>query len=61
MATNVVDRLHKDLDKTIGNLPPAIAEAVEQAALTTTYPTGAVLFAEAQIQRGVFIVRRGRV
>ncbi len=61
MATNIVSRLHKDADKTIGNLPPAIAEAVEQAALTTTYPTGAVLFAEAQIQRGVFVVRRGRV
>ena len=61
MATHVVDRLHKDVDKTIGNLPPAIAEAVEQAALTTTYPTGAVLFAEDQNQRGIFIVRRGRV
>jgi CRP/FNR family transcriptional regulator, cyclic AMP receptor protein len=61
MATHVVDRLHKEADKTIGNLPPAIAELVEQAALTTTYPTGAVLFAEAQAQRGIFIVRRGRV
>lgn len=61
MATHVIDRLSKDTDKTIGNLPPAIAEAVEQAALTTTYPTGAVLFAEGQTQRGIFIVRRGRV
>lgn len=61
MATHVIDRLPKDADKTIGNLPPAIAEAVEQAALTTTYPTGAVLFAEGQTQRGIFIVRRGRV
>lgn len=61
MATHVVERLHKDADKTIGNLSPAIAEAVEQVALTTTYPTGAVLFAEAQAQRGIFIVRRGRV
>jgi CRP/FNR family transcriptional regulator, cyclic AMP receptor protein len=49
------------VDSTLGNLPPAIAEALEQAALTTTYPTGAVLFAEAQAPRGVFIVRRGRV
>ena len=61
MATHVIERLHKDADKILGNLPPAIAEAVEQAALTTTYPTGAVLFAEAQVQRGIFIVRRGRV
>ncbi len=34
---------------------------MEQEALTTTYPTGAVLFAEGQAPRGVFIVRRGRV
>ena len=61
MATHVIDRLQKDVDKTLGNLPPAIAELIEQAALTTTYPTGAVLFAEAQAQRGIFIVRRGRV
>ncbi len=59
MATPVLDR--RDADKTLGNLPPAIAEALEQAALTTTYPTGAVLFAEAQAPRGVFVVRRGRV
>lgn len=61
MATHVIERLPKDTDKTIGNLPPAIAEAVEQMALTTSYPTGAVLFAEDQAQRGIFIVRRGRV
>jgi CRP/FNR family transcriptional regulator, cyclic AMP receptor protein len=61
VATNIVDRLRKDAQETIGSLPAAIAEAVEQAALTTTYPTGAVLFGEAQNQRGVFLVRRGRV
>jgi CRP/FNR family transcriptional regulator len=38
-----------------------VAEALEQAALTTSYPTGAVLFAEAQSPRGIYIVRRGRV
>ena len=38
-----------------------LANAIEQEALTTTYPTGAVLFAEGQAPRGVFIVRRGRV
>jgi CRP/FNR family transcriptional regulator len=44
-----------------GNLPTVIDEAIEQATLTTTYPTGAVLFAESQAPKGVFIVRRGRV
>jgi CRP/FNR family cyclic AMP-dependent transcriptional regulator len=43
------------------DLPPAVADALEQEAVTTTYPTGAVLFAEGQAPRGVFIVRRGRV
>lgn len=59
MATQVIDQ--RDANKTLGNLPPAIAEALEQAALTTTYPTGAVLFSEGQAPRGVFVVRRGRV
>ena len=48
-------------DKTFSDLPAAVASAIEQEALTTTYPTGAVLFAEGQAPRGVFIVRRGRV
>ena len=48
-------------DKTFCNLSPAVVEALEQEAVTTTYPTGAVLFAEGQAARGVFIVRRGRV
>jgi CRP/FNR family transcriptional regulator, cyclic AMP receptor protein len=63
MATHIVNNAQKlaPIDKTFCDLPPAVAEAVEQAALTTSYPTGAVLFAEAQAPRGVFIVRRGRV
>jgi CRP/FNR family transcriptional regulator, cyclic AMP receptor protein len=64
MATHTVDQRGIDrraADKTLGNLPPAVTEALEQAALTTTYPTGAVLFAEGQAPRGVFVVRRGRV
>lgn len=63
MATHIVNNPPKltPVDKTFGDLPPAVVEALEQAALTTTYPTGAVLFAEAQAPRGVFIVRRGRV
>jgi CRP/FNR family transcriptional regulator, cyclic AMP receptor protein len=63
MATHIVNNAQKlaTVDKTFGDLPPAVADALEQASLTTTYPTGAVLFAEAQSPRGVFIVRRGRV
>src|SRR5579872_5622446 len=63
MATHVVDHAEKNTpaDKTFCDLPPAMAEALEHEAITTTYPTGAVLFAEGQAARGVFIVRRGRV
>jgi CRP/FNR family transcriptional regulator len=63
MATNVVNQVQKPAtaDKTFNDLPPAIAEILEREALTTSYPTGAMLFAEGQVARGVFIVRRGRV
>ena len=63
MATHIVNTLQKPAaaDKTFCDLPPAIAEILENEAITTTYPTGAVLFAEGQAARGVFIVRRGRV
>ena len=63
MATQVVNHTQRTAltDKTFCDLLPAVAEALEQAALTTTYPTGAVLFAEAQSPRGIYIVRRGSV
>jgi CRP/FNR family transcriptional regulator len=63
MATVVINHAQKlaPTDKTFCDFPPAVAEALEQDALTTSYPTGAVLFAEGQSPRGVFIVRRGRV
>jgi CRP/FNR family transcriptional regulator len=48
-------------EKSFCDLSPVVAEALEHESLTTTYPTGAVLFAEGQSPRGVFIVRRGRV
>ncbi len=60
MATHIVSNI-ASADKTFCDLPLAVAEALEQEAITTTYPTGAVLFAEGQAARGVFIVRRGRV
>jgi len=67
MATQIVNHAHKaaladkPVDKTFCDLSPAVVEALEHEAITTTYPTGAVLFAEGQAARGVFIVRRGRV
>ena len=63
MATHILNHAQKPAatDKTFCDLSAVVAEAVEQAALTTTYPTGAVLFAEGQAPRGVFLVRRGRV
>ncbi len=64
MATytmNNIQKLAAATDKTFSDLPPAVAEALEQEAVTTTYPTGAVLFAEGQAARGVFIVRKGQV
>jgi CRP/FNR family transcriptional regulator, cyclic AMP receptor protein len=63
MATHVVNQPQKltSPDKTFCDFPLAVADALEQEAITTSYPTGAVLFAEGQAPRGVFIVRRGRV
>jgi len=63
MATQIVNHAQRLAlaDKTYSDLSPALADALEQEALTTSYPTGAVLFAEGQAPRGVFIVRRGRV
>jgi CRP/FNR family cyclic AMP-dependent transcriptional regulator len=69
MATHIVNNAQIEnhaqkvaaAEKNPGDLSPVIAAALEQEAITTTYPTGAVLFAEGQSPRGVFIVRRGRV
>jgi CRP-like cAMP-binding protein len=62
MATHIVNNAQKlaPVLRAVCDFPPAVADAFEQEALTTTYPTGAVLFAEGQAPRGVFIVRRGR-
>ncbi|HMK30873.1 MAG TPA: Crp/Fnr family transcriptional regulator [Terriglobales bacterium] len=49
------------IDQLFPDLTPAVSAALEEAAFTTAYPSGAVLFVEEQSSRGVFIVRRGRV
>ena len=41
--------------ETFSDFPPALDDALEQEAITTTYPIGAVLFAEGQAARGSFI------
>jgi CRP/FNR family transcriptional regulator, cyclic AMP receptor protein len=63
MATHIVNHAQKiaPAAQTPCDFPPSLVDALEQEAITTTYPTGAVLFAEGQAPRGVFIVRRGRV
>jgi CRP/FNR family transcriptional regulator len=63
MATQIVNHAQKlaPIDNTFCDLSQAVADIVENEALTTGYPTGAVLFAEGQSPRGVFLVRRGRV
>ena len=63
MATHIINNAQNlgPAVKTFCDFPPAVADALEQEALTTAYPTGAVLFSEGQAPRGVFIVRRGRV
>jgi CRP/FNR family cyclic AMP-dependent transcriptional regulator len=63
MAAHIVNNAHNavPVDKTFCDLSAAVADVLEQESITTTYPTGAVLFAEGQATRGVFIVRRGRV
>jgi CRP/FNR family transcriptional regulator, cyclic AMP receptor protein len=63
MATHILNNAQKvaPADKGFCDFPPTLSDALEQEAVTTTYPTGAVLFAEGQAPRGVFIVRRGRV
>src|ERR1700733_12062527 len=63
MATHIINNTQKLTQevKTLDAFPSSLADTLEQEAITTTYPTGAVLFAEGQAPRGVFIVRRGRV
>jgi len=63
MATQIVNPSQQFVlaHTTFGDLSDAVADSLEQAAVTTTYPTRTVLFAEGQAPRGVFIVRRGRV
>jgi CRP/FNR family transcriptional regulator, cyclic AMP receptor protein len=44
-----------------GDLPPAVQRELEPITLTNHYPTGAVLFAEGQSARGMYLVHQGLV
>ena len=63
MATHVVNSVQKvaPAGRLSPDYPLALSNALDQEAVTTNYPTGAVLFAEGQSSRGIFIVRSGRV
>lgn len=61
MGTQVINKLQADEETTLSGLSSSAVNLIEQEALTTTYPTGVVLFSEGQAPRGVFIVRRGRI
>jgi CRP/FNR family transcriptional regulator, cyclic AMP receptor protein len=62
MATQAMNQSQSAVaEKAFSDFSPVVSEALEQVALTTSYPTGAVLFAEGQAARGVFIIRKGRV
>jgi CRP/FNR family transcriptional regulator, cyclic AMP receptor protein len=59
MTTNTHRNVEAEENETM--FPAALSEALETVTLTNSYPTGAVLFAEGQASRGVYIVRRGRI
>ncbi|MEJ2009973.1 MAG: Crp/Fnr family transcriptional regulator [Acidobacteriota bacterium] len=44
----------------MSTLPPTAARAFEAIKVTTTYPSGAVLFVEGEDPRGVFVLSTGR-
>jgi CRP/FNR family transcriptional regulator len=47
--------------KIFANLSAPVVQALDAVSITTNYPTGAVLFVEAETARGMFAIRRGRV
>lgn len=45
----------------LSTLAPSVAKAFEAIGVTTTYPSGSVLFVEGETSRGVFVLAKGRV
>jgi len=52
---------HTETAPLVANMSPAATQSLQHLMLTTSYPEGAILFAEGEAPRGVYIVRRGRV
>jgi CRP/FNR family transcriptional regulator len=62
MATVPIRSNHTQPEpKIFGDLPQGVLQALESVALTNEFPTGAVLFSEGQMVKGLYLVRRGAV
>jgi len=62
MATHTMKLENPSIaDQMFSDLSPTLSQALEDAAFTTTYHSGSVLFAEGQSPRGIFLLRHGRV
>jgi CRP/FNR family transcriptional regulator, cyclic AMP receptor protein len=48
-------------EKMFSDLSPAVMRDLEAVTMTNTYPSGAILFGEAEAARGVYMIIRGRV
>ncbi|HKS76219.1 MAG TPA: Crp/Fnr family transcriptional regulator [Terriglobales bacterium] len=48
-------------EKMFGDLSPTILREIESVTMTNSYPSGAVLFGEAEPARGIYMVIRGKV
>jgi len=48
-------------EKMFGELSPTLVRDLESLTMTNTYPTGAILFGEAETSRGIYMIIRGKV
>ena len=49
------------VEKMFGDLSPAVLRDLETVVMTNSYPSGAILFGEAEPARGMYLVGRGRI
>lgn len=57
---NILSRQPFAAESFLSGLPASVTAAFEAIEVTTTYPTGAVLFVEGETPRGVFVLSSGR-
>ena len=48
-------------EKLFGELSPVVLRDLESVIMTNSYPTGAILFGEAEPARGVYLISRGKI